>query len=120
MTHNGRKIHTLIGTCLAAALPCLAVASPPGDVAVGQVDAILNFCAKAAPRLAQNAETWRTVLTHEASAGARSSGAYQQGYKQVSDALAKGNKAQEIAACTAGLTATAPKPRHGPDLHGRR
>jgi len=119
MINKGRKIHTLLGTCLAAALPCLAGASPPSDVAVGQVDAILNFCAKAAPRLAQNAETWRTVVTHEASAGARSSTAYQQGYQQVSAVLAKGNKSQEITACTTGLTGT-PKPRHGPDLHGRR
>ena len=119
MTHNGRKIHTLIGTCLAAALPCLAVASPPSDVAVGQIDAILNFCTKAVPRLENSAQTWRTVLTHEASAGVRSSGAYQQGYQQVSDALAKGNKAQEIAACTTGLTGT-PKARHGHDLHGQR
>jgi hypothetical protein len=116
MSNKGRKIHALIGTCLAVALPCLAVASTPSEVAVGQVDAILNFCAKAVPRLEKNAETYRTLLTHDASAGVRSSAAYRQGYDQVSDALAKGNQAQEIAACTTGLTV--PEPRD--DRHGRR
>jgi hypothetical protein len=104
MSNKGRKIHTLIGTCLAAALPCLAVASPPSDVAVGQIDAILNFCTKAVPRLGESAETYRKLLTHDASARVRSSTAYQQGYEQVSDALAKGNQAQEIAACATGLS----------------
>jgi len=120
MTHNGRKVHTLIGTCLAAALPCLAVASPPSDVAVGQIDAILNFCAKAVPGLEKNAETYRTLLTHDASAGVPSSAAYKQGYQQVSDALAKGNQAQEIAACTTGLMEPESRDdaRHG--HHGRR
>ena len=114
MAHKGRKIHTLIGTCLAAALPCLALASPPSDVAVGQIDAILNFCAKAVPRL--EAQTYRTLLTHDASAGVRSTAAYRRGYDQVNDALAKGNQAQEIAACTTGLTE--PK-RAGPPLGHR-
>jgi hypothetical protein len=117
MDHNGRKIHTLIGTCLAAALPCLAVASPPSDVAVGQIEAILNFCAKAVPRLEKNAQSYRTLLTHDASAGVRSSAAYKQWYEQVSDALAKGNQAQEIAACTTGLTV--PKPQDN-QPRGRR
>ena len=118
MTNKGRKIHTLIGTCLAAALPCLAVASPPSDVAVGQLDAILNFCARAVPRLEKSTEAWRRALTREASRGARSSTAYKQGYQQISDALAKGNQAQEIATCTAGFTL--PKERERDDLHGRR
>ena len=117
MSNKGRKIHTLIGTCLAAALPCLAVASPPSDVAVGQIDAILNFCAKAVPGLEKGAESYRTLLTHGVSAGVRSSAAYKRGYEQVNDALAKGNRGQEIAACTTGLTP--PKPRDD-RAHGQR
>ena len=116
MTHKGRKIRTLIGTCLAAALPGLALASPPSNVAVGQIDAILNFCAKAVPRLEKSAQTYRTLLTHDASAGVRSTTAYKQGYQQISDALAKGNQAQAIAACTVGFTL----PKERDDLHGRR
>ena len=116
MTHKGRKIRTLIGTCLAAALPGLALASPPSNAAVGQIDAILNFCAKAVPRLEKSAQTYRVLLTHDASAGVRSTAAYRQGYEQVNTALAKGNQALEIAACTTGLTE--PKPRD--DGHGRR
>jgi hypothetical protein len=104
MTDKGRKIHKLIGTCLAAALPGLALASPPSDAAVGQVDAILNFCAKAVPHLKKNAEAFRVELTGHAAPGARGTSAYKQNYDLVSDALAKGNRSQEIAACTAGLT----------------
>jgi hypothetical protein len=115
MTNKGRKIHTLLGTCLAAALPCLAIASPPSDVAVGQLDAILNFCARAVPGLEKSTQAWRTALTREASRGARSSPAYKQGYEQISDALAKGNQAQEIATCTAGFTL----PKEREDSHGR-
>jgi hypothetical protein len=116
MSRKGRKIHTLIGTCLAAALPGLTLASPPSDAAVGQIDAILNFCTKAVPRLEQSAETYRKLLTHDASAGVRSSTAYKRGYEQVSDALAKGNQAQEIAACTTGLR----EPESRDARHGHR
>jgi hypothetical protein len=116
MTHKGHKIRTLIGACLAAALPGLALASPPSNAAVGQIDAILNFCAKAVPQLEKSAQTYRTLLTHDASAGVRTTAAYRQGYDQVNDALAKGNQGQQIAACTAGLTER--KPRN--DAHGRR
>jgi hypothetical protein len=104
MNHKGRKIHTLLGSCLAAALPCLALASPPSDVAMGQIDAILNFCVKAVPRLEDGARAYRRLLTGNAASGVHSSNAYKQGYDQVSEALAKGNQAQEIAACTTGLT----------------
>jgi|SRR5882762_3734061 len=117
MTNKGRKIHTLLGTCLAAALPCLAIASPPSDVAVGQLDAILNFCATSVPRLEKSTQAWRTALTREASRGARSSAAYKQGYQQISDVLAKGNQAQEISACTVGFTLPKERDDHA---HGRR
>ena len=115
MTNKGRKILTLLGTCLAATLPCLALASPPSDVAVGQLDAILNFCVKAVPGLEKGTEAWRTTLTRGASPGARTSTAYKQGYQQISDALAKGNKAQQIAACSAGFTL----PKERDDPHGK-
>jgi len=118
MANKGRKIHTLIGTCLAAAVPCLALASPPSNAAVGQIDAILNFCGKAVPRLEKNAQTYRLLLTHDASPGVRSTAAYQQGYDQVNDALAKGNQALQIAACTAGLGE--PKARNSSSPPGHR
>ena len=104
MSSRGRKIHTMIGTCLAAALPCMALAGPLSDAAVGQIDAILSFCAKSVPHLEKSAETYRRLLTGNAAPGARGTSVYKQNYDLVSDALAKGNRAQEIAACTAGLT----------------
>ena len=103
MTKKGRTYHTLVGTCLAAALPALALASPPSDAAVGQIDAILSFCAKSDPSLGKNAQQLRSLLTQDASPGARNSKGYQEGYQQVIDALETGNHGQEIAACVAGL-----------------
>ena len=50
-----------------------------------------------------NAQALRTLLTQDASPGARNSKGYQEGYQQVIDALEKGNHGQEIAACVAGL-----------------
>jgi len=61
-------------------------------VAVGEVDAILKFCAKTDPRLAASAERHLTVLTGVASPGARGTAQYKQGYDLVSDALAKVSK----------------------------
>ena len=98
--NKGLMIPTLIGTCLAALLPCLAMADAPSDAAVGQVDAILKFCVKADPRLAPGAETYRKLLTGDASPGARGSEAYEQGYDMVSDALAKVSMQTVLAACS--------------------
>jgi hypothetical protein len=118
MNHKGRTIHALLGTCLAAALPCLALASPPSDVAMGQIDAILNYCVKAVPGLEKGAQTYRTLLTGNA-AGVRGSNGYQEGYDQVSAALVKGNHGQQIAACTRGLSLRSPDDRNDRH-HGRR
>jgi len=110
MNEKGRKLHTLVCTFLAASLPALAVASPPSDAAVGQIDAILSFCAQSDPSLGKNAQALRTLLTQDAP-GARNSKAYKDAYDQITDALAKGNHGQEIAACVAGLNG------HGDDEH---
>jgi len=99
--NNGLKIPTLIGTCLAVLLPCLALADAPSNVAVGEVDAILKFCAKTDPRLAANAERQLTVLAGKASPVARGTAEYKQGYDLVNDALAKVSKPTALAACSA-------------------
>src|SRR6202011_6286800 len=69
--NKAMKIPTLIGTWLAALLPCLAMADAPSDAAVGEVDAILKFCVTTDHRLAHDAETYVKLLTGEASPGAR-------------------------------------------------
>ena len=98
--NKGLKI-PLIGIWLAALLPCLALADAPSNVAVGEVDAILKFCAKTDPRLEANAEKQLTVLAGTASPGARGTAQYKQGYDLVSDALAKVSKPTALAACSA-------------------
>jgi len=96
--NRGLKIPTLM---LAALLPCLALADAPSNVAVGGVDAILKFCAKTDPRLADKAEKQLTVLAGKASPGARGTAQYKQGYDLVNDALAKVSKPTALAACSA-------------------
>jgi len=97
---KGLKI-PLIGIGLAALLPCLALADAPSNVAVGEVDAILKFCAKTDPRLAANAEKQLTALAGKASPGARGTAQYKQGYDLLSDVLAKVSKPTALSACSA-------------------
>jgi hypothetical protein len=101
MDNKGLKTHTLIGTCLAAVLPCLALADAPGNVALGEIDAILKFCAKTDPRLAADVEKQLTALLGKASPGARGSTEYRQGFDLVSDALATVSNPTALAACSA-------------------
>jgi hypothetical protein len=103
MHNNKRKIHSVLGGTLAVLVPCFAAASPPSDAAVGQVDAILDFCVKAAPRLSAEAHTFHKLFTGSESSAPRSSKEYHEAYQQVSTALARGNVGQEVAACTVGL-----------------
>jgi hypothetical protein len=120
---GGRKLHALVGTCLLAALPAVALASPPSDAAVGQIDAILNFCVKSVPALERKAGLYRTAWIGNASPGARNSKAYKDAYDQVSEALEKGNHGQEVAACVAGLDLDRHREREDREAHhghGRR
>ena len=111
---KGLKI-PLIGIWLAALLPCLALADAPSNVAVGEVDAILKFCAKTDPRLAASAERHLTVLTGVASPGARGTAQYKQGYDLVSDALAKVSKPTALTACS--VLASPPSDKGGKGPH---
>ena len=115
MYNNNRKIHGVLGGTLAVLVPCFAAASPPSDAAVGQVDAILDFCVRTAPRLSAAAHTYRVLFSGSGSSGSRSAPAYHEAYQQVSAALAKGNKAQEAAACAVGLEAKGHDPSHRDD-----
>ena len=113
MHNNSRKIHNVLGGTLAVLVPCFAAASPPSDAAVGQIDAILDFCVKTVPRLSADAHTYRVLFSGSGSTGSRSAPAYHQAYQQVSAALARGNVGQETAACTVGLE----KKRHDDASH---
>jgi hypothetical protein len=103
MNNKGLKTPILIGTCLAALLPCLAMADAPSDAAVGQIDAILKFCVKTDPGLDKAAVTERALLIGNASPGALGSAAYIESYERTNQALAKVSTSQALAACTAGL-----------------
>jgi len=102
--NNKRKVLGLMGICVGVALPCLASADAPRDMAVGEVDAILKFCVKSDPRLEESAEKWRKLLRGTGSRGSESSAAYKQGYDLVTDALQHADKTSVRAACVAGLT----------------
>jgi len=91
------RAHVLLGACLSMALPCLAMTTTPGDAAAGQIDAILNYCAKASPHLEGDAKRWQIALT---GAAPRSSAQYHASYDQVTAALGKLNGPTVLAACT--------------------
>ncbi len=95
---KGIRFRRLMGTCVAAVLPGLALADAPSNMAVGEVEAILQFCAKTDPRV--DIEKHLTVLTGKVSPGARSTTEYKQGYDLMSDVLAKVDRTQAVTACT--------------------
>jgi hypothetical protein len=97
--NKGLRIHRLIAACLTAALPCLALADAPSNVALGEVEGIVKYCVKINPGLAKDAQTQLIVFTGRASPGARGSAEYKKGYDLVSDALTKVNRQYALAAC---------------------
>jgi hypothetical protein len=91
----------LLGACVAAAMPCMALADAPSAASVGEIDAILKFCAKIEPRLAGDFESHWELITGGAARGTRGSKEYKEGYDLVSDALAgAGGKAAAEACAT--------------------
>jgi hypothetical protein len=96
--YNRLGILGVIGTCVAVALPGFgSAAEVPGNMAVGEVEAILQYCARIDPRV--DVERHLTVLTGRVSPDVRTTDGYKQGYDLMSDALAKSNKAQAVLAC---------------------
>jgi hypothetical protein len=106
--NKGLRISTLIG--LAALLPCVALADAPSNMAAGEVEAILKFCAETDGRLEKDVEAHLTLVTGKLAPGARGSAEYKEGYDLVSDSLAKVAKPTALAAC-----ATLAAPRHSPE-----
>jgi hypothetical protein len=98
-----KKITCPLGLWVAMGLPLGATAAPPSDIAVGQIDAILDHCAKLAPHLSPGATIIRHAATGEAAPGARGSAAYKQAYEYEQHILQSGNHTQQLAACTKTL-----------------
>jgi hypothetical protein len=68
-------------------------------MAVGEVDAIVKYCGRLDPKLEDSGEKLLKAITAQGGAGARNSAEYRQGYDLVSDALAKVDPKQGLAAC---------------------
>ena len=93
----------LLGLWVAMGLPLGATAAPPSDIAVGQIDAILDHCVKMAPQLSPGATIIRHAATGEAAHGARGSAAYKQAYEYEQHVLQSGNHSQQLGACRTTL-----------------
>jgi len=114
MKNKGSRFHTMIIASLAVMAPCLAVADAPANMALGEVDALLQFCGKTDSRFEQSAQKLQTALTGKATRGTAE---YKQGHDLMSAALAKVSKAQALAACTQSLE---PRKHRDDDRSGRR
>lgn len=103
MSEKGLTWLNLIGgfltLTLALTVPCVASASPPSNMAVGEIDAIVSFCSRLDPGLESDARQLRGVLLRETDPGAKNSAEYRQGHDLVSDALAGIEHKQALAAC---------------------
>ena len=93
----------LLGLWVAMGLPLGATAAPPSDIAVGQIDAILDHCVKMAPQLSPGATIIRHAATGQAAPGARGSAAYKQAYEYEQHVLQSGNHSQQLGACRTTL-----------------
>jgi hypothetical protein len=93
------KNHRIMWLGLAAALPLQALASPPSNAAIGQMEAILTFCANSNPALASRAQLTMQMLGGTTAAGARTTVAYQNAFKSASAQLAKLTPAEAAARC---------------------
>jgi len=108
---TGIRARQLIGACLAAALPCLALGGPPAntDMARGEIEGIIQFCIKSDPAHAKDLENEKTLLTSTLSPpGARGTAAYKQGFDLVTDALSKAEKQQVVSSCGSIAAAATP------------
>jgi hypothetical protein len=96
--------------CLSAALfiPQLAGAKLPlPDHSFGRLEAILDFCAKVNPQAATKFQDRKKTISDGATekevADARKAEEYKDGYKEISNQLAKTPRSQAVEACSAYL-----------------
>lgn len=116
----GLKVRSVVGACLLAALPSLALAETPPNtsMAMGEIEGIIKLCIKSTPEYAKELQQQMTMLTDSLSPpGARGTAGYQQGYDLVTDALGKIAKPQLIADCKSIVVA--PRKEH-PEAEHRR
>lgn len=114
MKNKGLRFHTMVIASVAVMAPCLALADAPANMALGEVDALLQFCGKTDSRFEQSAQKLQTALTGKATRGTAE---YKQGHDLMSDALVKVSKTQALAACTQSLE---PRKHRDDDGRGRR
>ena len=104
------KMHRIAILSALLASAGLAVAECPSGSSLGQVDAILDYCAQIDPALAPQANAFKRLLLNGEPARETSkvlgSRDFHNSYDEIRDALAKVPKSQGIAACTSTLGPT--------------
>jgi hypothetical protein len=100
------KFHRVLCGCLALSASQFALADlPMSRPALGQLEGILNFCAKVDPSMAKQYQERSALLLGKASdkdlADARDSDEYRQAYDAVSAELAKVEKDHAVQTCNA-------------------
>lgn len=100
------KMNRVVCLGMATALATFAVAEKPpvGNQGLGQVEAILEHCAKINPQAAAKYKDFGKLLLGKASdkevAEVRKTEEYKEAHDSVSEALDKASKDEAIKACT--------------------
>jgi hypothetical protein len=102
------KIHRSILFVAALVVPQLAPAKVPvPEQSLGQLESILDFCAKADPKTAVKFQDVKKMLagdaTQEELAAARDKQEYKNNYQSTSEQLAKVPEEKAVKACSAYL-----------------
>ena len=102
------RIRPIVGLSVALVLPQIATAKVPmPGKSLGQIESILDFCAKADPQSASKFKDVKKLLSGDATedelSEARKSGDYTDSYQETSDKLDKVSPEKAAKACSAYL-----------------
>ena len=102
------KIRPILCLCVALVIPQLAPAKVPmPEKSLGQIESILDFCAKANPRSASKFNDVKKLLAGDATedemSEARKTADYTDSYQETIDQLGKVPNEKAVKACSAYL-----------------
>jgi hypothetical protein len=101
------RIHFILCVCIPLVLPQVSLAKLPPKSSLGQVEGMLDFCARVDSQSAAKYDEYKKALVQgepeKDVAEARTSAEYKESYDAISDALSKEQKDDVVKACNSLL-----------------